>query len=403
MTDPDTTTAPHAHSEGEAPPHTTPDAAPLTLTEGIRTKLGTAPAPLKFAEVKKGLTKAKKQSASDFEVEIRRLLDEEVRDGRAFVYPSGKEGETRYWSRDEKHAIREEALRLAATPAPLADLKKKAGAVAKGADAGFVETVLRDLIAGATLFEHPPKKPNGPQLLGTKEYRHPNDKPAVTEALLAAAEAPLPLKDLVKAVVGTTKADKEFVGSVAAELIGAGQLHEHAPAKGKTPLYGREKQDPLHFLNVDPGKKAFAGLVAAADKVIKAVSGVTIDQILHRLRAALVDRPTPPPAPEPDAVVKPPHPHELTSEKIRKGLKDAYDELCLDVEFQDKVVEIPRLFHEAARVLPGLTVHQFHRELQSLQHDHGVELQAINEVQRAKEPELAIHHGCRLLYFVVWK
>jgi hypothetical protein len=102
-------------------------------------------------------------------------------------------------------------------------------------------------------------------------------------------------------------------------------------------------------------------------------------------------------------ITKPHHPKSPSPEQIRTALKTAYDELCLDIEFQDKVVEVRRLYHEAVRNLPGLSVEQFHQELEHLQHTRALELQALNEVQRAKEPELALHRGDRLLYFVIWR
>jgi hypothetical protein len=56
--------------------------------------------------------------------------------------------------------------------------------------------------------------------------------------------------------------------------------------------------------------------------------------------------------------------------------------------------------------LPELTVEQFHHQLEHLQkhHDSGrVELHSLNEVQEAKEPNLAIRRGDDLLYYLLWR
>src|SRR5262245_10395799 len=86
------------------------------LAEAIRGRLQGAPAPLKLAEVAKGLPKPKKTTAADFKGEVRAVLEEQVRLGLAFCHPSGKQNEARYWSRDEKHLLRERALDLASNP-----------------------------------------------------------------------------------------------------------------------------------------------------------------------------------------------------------------------------------------------------------------------------------------------
>jgi hypothetical protein len=237
----------------------------------------------------------------------------------------------------------------------------------------------------------------------------------VAAAVLAAAATPQQAAALVKAAAAATQADKEFVTTVVAELIDAGQLHKY-PGKGKNLPYGREKPTPPHPLDVGPGRKAFAGLVTAARKVLVAAPGVPVGEVMRRLQELLADGgpsaaagPTPVGTRQdhqPPPAVVPPHPArppELTPERVRDGLKAAYEELCLDVEFQDRLVEVPRLYHEAVKALPGLTVEQFHREMGHLQRSDVIELQMLNEVQRAKEPHLAIRHGDRLLYFVIWK
>jgi hypothetical protein len=144
------------------------DAPPLTagLAEAVRAKLQQAPAPLKLAEVVKGLPKAKKAKVSEHQEVVRKMLEEEVRLGRAFCHPSGKNGEPRYWCKDEENLLREKALEIAATPLSLSALVTAAGKEVKGADKSFVEGRLRQLIREDLLYEHPQHGKKGGALFG---------------------------------------------------------------------------------------------------------------------------------------------------------------------------------------------------------------------------------------------
>src|SRR5262245_10886677 len=114
-------------------------AATTALDDAVRTRLQGSANPLKLAEVAKGLPKAKKAKAADFQAEVRTILDQFVRQGLAFCYPSAKGGAERYWSRDEKNALRLAAMDLAGTPQTLSGLKTKLGKQTKGTDSVFVE------------------------------------------------------------------------------------------------------------------------------------------------------------------------------------------------------------------------------------------------------------------------
>lgn len=143
-------------TDADAPPAApAPTLAATALADHIRAKLAGATAPLKFADVKKGLKKPPKVSPAVFDATIREVLVGEERAGRAFAYPSGPKGAERYWGRDEKHALREAALEAAETPLTLADLAKRVKPVCS-ADAAFVDGLLRELISEDRLFEHPP-------------------------------------------------------------------------------------------------------------------------------------------------------------------------------------------------------------------------------------------------------
>jgi hypothetical protein len=102
---------------------------------------------------------------------------------------------------------------------------------------------------------------------------------------------------------------------------------------------------------------------------------------------------------EPKATTAP----AISSEQLRSALRQAYDHLCLFLEFRDKLVEIPRLYHETVRQVSGLSVERFHQELEALSTERKVELHKLNEVHMAKERNLAIEQNDRLYYYVFWK
>ncbi|HUR55326.1 MAG TPA: hypothetical protein VMZ71_14425 [Gemmataceae bacterium] len=382
---------------------TTDTATPAEL---IRKTLTDAPAPLKLADI----TKAKKAQPA-----TQTILQEGVEQGWVVVAKSGAKGAERYWSRDEKHAIRDAVMEAATEPKSLAALKTAAKAVTK-ADTKFAAAVVDELVAAGQLHAHPKGKTfgkNPPPLI--------DDPVKVTAALVGAAASPQPLAALVKATVATTKAGKAFVEGIANGLID-NQLFAHAPTRGKTPLYGTQKPRVVPPLERKENAGAFSKLVAAATKLLTG-AGVTADELVTALRAKLAGAPpadftishaaeklatsphAPPAAPPPPLVVpKPPDaPAPLTSERIRTALKSAYDLLRNYVEGEDGMVEIRRLYHEVKKSLPALSVSEFHRELTALQQQWVLELHSLTEVQHAKEPELAIHQNDRLLYFVMWR
>ncbi len=373
--------------------------------EILRERLARSPVPLSGKDLMKGLKKPGGQTADAFARSSDAALAAAIASGRAFRYPSGSKGADRYWHRDEKEVLREVVLAGAAEPAKLPALKKLAKEATK-ADRAFADAVVDELVAAGQLHPHPgPGAPHGRERPVSR-----NDREKVGTALLAAAAAPAKLTELIARSQAATGAEKSFVAAVATALIEGGRLHPHGTAK--TAPYGRDRPRLPHPLEVGSGKAAFAKLVAATRKMLDSTPAVTADELLGRLRGALAENPLAPatahpaekvPAPSLLPVPEPRPAAAVSPEEIGVGLKSAYDELCLDPEFEDKVVEIRRLYHEAARSLPGLTVELFHRELEHLQSRRAVELHPLNEVQRAKEPALAIRRGDRLLYFVRWR
>jgi hypothetical protein len=380
-----------------------PATAPTPLEQLLK-KFSDSPTPLTLKDATKGLVKTGKNAppAPDFAT----LLEAEIRIGRIWKYPSGANGTDRYWVRDEKELAREAALAIAGEPRKLADIEKTAKEAIKG-DKAFAAGLVDEMVAAGLLHKHPGKSP----LFGRDRPPPRNDKAKVAEAILTAAAVPAKLADLVKAAQAATPSDKEFVTSVAQELIAAERLYQHGA--GKSAYYGREKPVPPHPFESGKAKTAYTKLVTDARKLLVLAEGVAASELLDRLRTAL-ERQSQPATPAPVAghVTRPvpattngrEHaPAPATPEAIRSGLRSAYDELRRDVEFQDGVVELGSLFHEVQRSLPTLTVESFHRELLQLQRERAVELQPLNEVQRARDPELAIRAGDRLLYFAIWR
>ncbi len=137
-----------------------PAAPAQDLFTSVRAKLEGA-APLKLADVAKGLPRPRKTKAPDFQEEVRKLLDKDIAEGRAFAYPSGKGGATRYWARDEAQVLAGKALELAAAPLPLPKLRAELAKQAAGTDLAFLDALLRDLIGQGRLHEHPAKSRQG--------------------------------------------------------------------------------------------------------------------------------------------------------------------------------------------------------------------------------------------------
>jgi hypothetical protein len=87
---------------------------------------------------------------------------------------------------------------------------------------------------------------------------------------------------------------------------------------------------------------------------------------------------------------------------LRVVLRRAYDSLCQLIDFEDRLVPLDRLFHQARHEFPGLTVDAFHRELQALWDERELELQVANDPRAVKEPDKVIRRGDNLYYYALW-
>lgn len=195
------------------------------LVDAVRGKLQNALAPLKLAELVKGLPKPRKMKAAEVQNEVRSLLDEQVRIGATFRHPSGKNGETRFWSHDEKHLLCERALELAALPLSLAALKKALAKEVKGTDAAFVESVIHELIGEGKLFEYSGKR--GGPLFGASPPPSPLELPKHAKTLTKLVKECRKLLDAAKVSVE--------------DLLHAVQTHLHSTP---TPEPGTARSQP---------------------------------------------------------------------------------------------------------------------------------------------------------------
>jgi hypothetical protein len=244
-------------TSAEAPP------AATALAEAVRAKLQLAPAPLKLADVPKGLTRPRKTKPAEFQEQVRHALEEDGRLGKVFCYPSGKNGEDRYWARDEKHLLREVAVELAASPADLNKLLKGVVKVVKS-DPAFAEPILRELIGDDRLFEYPPTKKNGPALFGASPP--PPPLPALEQAKH---------KKAVDSLVTACRKLMGVAGVGVEELLQALQLRmgEHHPHKPSSHPHAMPAAPAAVMTEPDPEPEAETRV---EELILKAVANAPV-------------------------------------------------------------------------------------------------------------------------------
>jgi hypothetical protein len=151
--------------------------------------------------------------------------------------------------------------------------------------------------------------------------------------------------------------------------------------------------------------KAVSGIADRLTTLEATLTGTPVDAVLSKIDEsfrALVVRLEQVSTPAPRAPLTS-GPTPAPGRSLRDVLYAAYEKLTRFVEFQDGLVEIPRLYHEAKRAQPDLTVSAMHRELNALWEARELELQVLNEVHQATEPDKGIWHNDKLLYYVFWK
>ena len=183
--------------------------------------------------------------------------------------------------------------RAADAPAPVAfkdltkGMKKPAKQSAPDFQKGLADLLEEDVQTGR-LFRYP----SGPK--GADRYWHKDEVHAIREAVLEAAAAPAAVADLAKkAAAAVPKTDKRFAEGVVRDLIGEDLLFEYPPKKKNgPPVFGVDKPPPPpHLLDTGKAKTDFGKLVAAAQKLLSAHTGVDARDLLARLRAELTGEP----------------------------------------------------------------------------------------------------------------
>jgi hypothetical protein len=92
--------------------------------------------------------------------------------------------------------------------------------------------------------------------------------------------------------------------------------------------------------------------------------------------------------------------------KVQGTIKAAFDHQSLFDEHEDGVIPLFRIYHEAKKRMPDLTVPEFHEHLKDMSKDDAIELHKLNEVHMAEQPDKAIVTGKgtndeRMYYFAM--
>jgi hypothetical protein len=160
----------------------------------------------------------------------------------------------------------------------------------------------------------------------------------------------------------------------------------------------------------DPAKaiadlsRTVSQLAEKLGKLEAALQSGTDDALLARIDQAFaalqqkVAATTAAPVPSSHAAAPP-----SAQESLATVLRQSYRTLRQFAEFNDGLVPIPRLYHEARRKVPHLSVEALHRELQTLWDRRELELKVLNEVRQATEPDKGITRGEDLFYYVFWQ
>jgi hypothetical protein len=109
-----------------------------------------------------------------------------------------------------------------------------------------------------------------------------------------------------------------------------------------------------------------------------------------------------PTAPKPQAAAPAPVPTQHAAKSVAQILEETYRELVEFKQYEDGIIDLPRLYHQAKEKHSSLTVAAFQSELQSLWSQRVLELKILNEVRKAAEPELGVRQNDSLYYYVFW-
>ena len=296
-----------------------------------------------------------------------------------------------------------EVIGAAAAPLELSKVKaalKLAGVPFTGKHKVSDERIQREL-DGEGVHRHPPGTAKGKPKYW---HRAPQTVAEQVEAVVQAKLATLGDKPATPAQLGKPKSPDaiQAFDAIVERLRAEGKLFKLG-AK-----YTTQEPPKPKWYESSTHKTDYNKLAALATKLVN-TGAVTLDQIVTALRDKFGAAPkvSPPPAAlppvAPPPAVAPPVVEAVAAPDLGVALKAAYDHLCKFAEFKDRLVELPRLYHETRKRLPTLSVEAFHGELTRLSKAYLIELRVLNEVRTAEEPHLAISRDDSLYYYARWK
>jgi hypothetical protein len=121
-------------------------------------------------------------------------------------------------------------------------------------------------------------------------------------------------------------------------------------------------------------------------------------------RAKPAAKPATPAPPAPEAAPAASDPAHVA--KVQGTIKEAFNHQLMFDEHEGGYMPIFRLYYEALKRHPGLTVPEFHEHLKDMQNNYELELHKLNEVHMAEHPDKAIVTGKgtkdeRMYYYVM--
>jgi hypothetical protein len=234
-------------------------------------------------------------------------------------------------------------------------------------------------------------------------------------------------------VLNITEAGEQFVRQAAAPEVLAATASAQLAALRQSLEEDRRKlrEDVIGALAPKGKASGEAGLAKELGEVAKAVAGLAarlqkledkvqagvdekvlarIDEAFGALTAKLghaLPRPSPVPPPAragETTTTTPPGPwlEPGPVASLSTVLHNAYEKLCCFREFQDGLVDMPRLYHEARNTIANLSLGAFHQELETLWNNRTIQLHVLNEVRSATEPDKGIRRNDKLYYYVYW-
>ena len=200
----------------------TATAAP-SLEDHLREKLA-GPRPVALKDLMACLPALKGKAKAAREVELKRLLDAAVVEGRAFSYQSGASGADRYWGRDEHEALGDALVAAADGPKSVPELKKATAKAFAKPFAKFVEGRIAELEKAGRLHR-----------VAGKAVKYSGKKVEPLAAPKVVTKLNVVAKSLDALLKDTQVSANELFAAVRKLLKNAGPAESAEPAPPQTP------------------------------------------------------------------------------------------------------------------------------------------------------------------------